>query len=276
MTQRADDIPADWVEAFDRARPRMGRLGRPVLFFSSTGSTNDIAAGLAASGDAEGAVVIADQQTAGRGRRGHTWFSPPGSGLYVSLVLAPARARDFPARAVALVTLMAGVALAEAVERVSGLRADIKWPNDLLVGRRKLAGILAEGVVRPGVTGGVTFVVLGYGLNVLPAAYPPDLSDRVTSLEAELGRPIDRPALAAETIAVMAQRYDDLLESRFDAILDAWRERAPGSRGSRVTWESPAGAQSGVSDGIDDTGALLVRCGGRVERIVAGEVRWGA
>jgi BirA family biotin operon repressor/biotin-[acetyl-CoA-carboxylase] ligase len=172
-----------------------------------------------------------------------------------------------------LVTLMAGVALAEAVARITGLDADIKWPNDLLVGHRKLAGILAEGVAQPG-SAGVSAVVLGYGVNVRAAAYPPDLSDRVTSLELELGRAVDRAALAAETIAAMAARYSDLLECRFDAILDAWRQRAPGSRGARVMWTLPDGTKSGVTDGIDDSGALLVRCGAIVERIVSGEVQW--
>jgi BirA family biotin operon repressor/biotin-[acetyl-CoA-carboxylase] ligase len=219
-------------------------------------------------------VVIAEAQTAGRGRRGHTWFSPPGSGLYVSLVLAPVRARHSSSRAVSLLTLMAGVAIAEAVERITGLRADIKWPNDLLVGRRKLAGILAEAVARADAATGVGEVVLGYGINVSPAAYPPDLNDRVTSLESELGRSVDRAMLTAETIAAIAERYDDLLACRFDAILDAWRARSPGSQGARVSWETPQGVQSGVTDGIDDHGALLVRSGATVERIVAGEVRW--
>jgi BirA family biotin operon repressor/biotin-[acetyl-CoA-carboxylase] ligase len=269
---RPEELPTELAEAFTRARPRTGRLGNRLLYFSSIGSTNDVAAGLAANGDAEGALVIADTQTAGRGRRGHTWFSPPGTGLYVSLVLAPARARHSAARAVSLLTLMAGVALAESIERITGLRADIKWPNDLLVGRRKLAGILAEGVARPGAIVGE--VVLGYGVNVSPAAYPIELSDRVTSVESELGRGVDRATLAAETVAAIAARYGDLLACRFDAILDAWRERAPGSRGARVSWESSTGVQSGVTEGIDDHGALLVRSGSAVERIVSGEVRW--
>jgi BirA family biotin operon repressor/biotin-[acetyl-CoA-carboxylase] ligase len=274
MAYEPGDLPADFAEALRRAGPRLRRLGTPLLFFSSVGSTNDVAGVLAATGNSEGAVVIADAQTAGRGRRGHTWFSPAGSGLYVSVVLAPNRARKFPDRAVALLTLTAGVALAEAVERVTGLKADIKWPNDLLIGRRKLAGILAEGVSRPGTAASMMSIVLGYGLNVSSSAYPRELNDRVTSLESELGRVVDRAALCAETIASIAQRYDDLLDARFDAILDAWRARAPGSRGARVWWDSPTGPQSGVTEGIDDMGALLVRSGARLERIVAGDVRW--
>ena len=167
---------------------------------------------------------MADEQTAGRGRRGREWFSPPGSGLYVSIVLTPGRARHQPARATMLLTLAAGVALAEAVETATALRVDLKWPNDLFVARRKLAGILAEAA---GVERAPQPVVLGYGINISPMAYPPELRDRATSLESEAGRPVDRALVLVETLAAVARRYDDLLDGRFDAILDAWRLRAP-------------------------------------------------
>jgi BirA family transcriptional regulator, biotin operon repressor / biotin---[acetyl-CoA-carboxylase] ligase len=270
MPPQPQPLPPDLADAFSRVNLR--RLGATTLFFSTIGSTNDVAATLASNGDFEGAVVIAETQTAGRGRRGRVWFSPPGAGLYVSVLLAPARAVH-PDRATALLTLAAGVALAEAVERATGLAPAIKWPNDLLVGRRKLAGILAEGVTSPGALG-LQSVVLGYGLNVSPAAYPPELSDRVTSLESELGRRIDRAELCAQSLAALAARYDDLLDARFDAILDAWRGRSPGSRGMRVSWETPSGTQTGVTIGVDEMGALLVRVGERTERLVAGEVNW--
>jgi BirA family biotin operon repressor/biotin-[acetyl-CoA-carboxylase] ligase len=261
-----EPLPAELADALDAVRHRLGLLGSRVLYFRSIGSTNDVATALAAAGAAEGFVVVAAQQTAGRGRRGRTWFSPPLGGLYVSVVLAPARSAA-PARAAALVTLAAGVALAEAVETVAGLRPDIKWPNDLFVGRRKLAGILAEG-------SGMDAVVLGYGINVGPMVYPPELADRATSLELELGRSIDDASLCAESLAALAARYDDLLHGRFDAILDAWRLRAPGARGARVAVETSSGTTNGITAGIDDAGALLVQIGDRVERIVAGEVTW--
>ena len=116
--------------------------------------------------------------------------------------------------------------------------------------------------------------MLGYGINVGPMAYPPELRDRATSLEFELGRHVDRALLLVESLASLARRYDDLLEGRFDAILDAWRARAPAATGARVTWAAPSGTVSGLTAGIDDEGALLVRVGERMERIVAGEVRW--
>jgi BirA family transcriptional regulator, biotin operon repressor / biotin---[acetyl-CoA-carboxylase] ligase len=273
VPEQPQPLPAELADALAERRQRLGVLGEPILFFDTIGSTNDVAGTLASSGVREGAVVIADAQTAGRGRRGRAWFSPPAAGLYVSVVLAPGRARVSPERATALLTLAAGVALSEAVERVTGLAPAIKWPNDLLVDRRKLAGILAEGVAAPA-SAGLQAVVLGYGINVSPAAYPRELASRVTSLETELGRSIDRAAVCAESLASLAARYHDLLEGRFDAILDAWRARSFGSRGAKVEWDTPAGTRTGVTEGIDDLGALLVRTSGSVERIVAGEVRW--
>jgi BirA family biotin operon repressor/biotin-[acetyl-CoA-carboxylase] ligase len=273
MSYEPEALPPDFAEAFARARDEFGRLGSSVMFFPTIGSTNDIASRLAEDSGHEGAIVIADQQTAGRGRRGRTWFSPPTSGLYVSIVLDPGRARSDRDRVASLLTLAAGVALAEAVERATGLTADIKWPNDLVVGRRKVAGILAEAV-----TGDrrdkVARVVLGYGINVTTSAYPPEIAERATSLDTELGRAVDRATLCAETVKAIARRYDDLLEGRFDAILDAWRSRAPANRGARVEWQTPGGRSAGVTAGVDDWGALLVSTDARIERLVAGEILW--
>jgi BirA family biotin operon repressor/biotin-[acetyl-CoA-carboxylase] ligase len=287
MRPRSDPLPRELEEALDAVRARLGVLGTSWLYYPTVGSTNDVAAALAGGSNArlEGAVVMADAQTAGRGRRGRTWFSPPGSGLYISVILLPGRARRSPERATSLLTLAAGVAIAEGIERVTGLGPQIKWPNDLLVGRRKLAGILAEGLAVDR-SAGVGHVVLGYGINVGLVSVPADLRERTTSLEAELGRAVDRAAVAAESLAALATRYDDLLAGRFDAILDAWRSRSPSSLGTRVTWApgSTAGAagtaavtgdtRSGLTAGIDEDGALLVRTSLGTERVVAGELTW--
>jgi len=174
-----------------------------------------------------------------------------------------------------LTTVAAGVALSEGIEAAAALRVDLKWPNDLCVARRKLGGILAEGTVSSGPGEAIAdAVVLGYGINVAAMAFPPDLAGRATSLEIELGRPIDRALVLAETLAGLARRYDDLLDGRFDAILDEWRARSPSGRGAIVSFTTPSGAQTGVTEGIDDRGALLVRVSGRIERIVAGELMW--
>jgi len=264
-----DPLPDELVDALAAVRDRLAPLAEQVMFLHRTGSTNDVALTLAAEGAAEGFVVIADEQTSGRGRQGRAWHSPAGSGLYVSIVLRPSLAPRDGVRITSLLTLAAGVALAEGVEAVTALSAEIKWPNDLLIGRRKLAGILAESAASD-----LAYVVLGYGINVRTREWPPDIQQRATSLESELGRSIDRWALCAETIAAVSRRYRDLVDGRFDAILDAWRRRSPSSRDARVAWQTPAGSVSGVTAGIDDQGALLVRAGSGVERIVGGAVTW--
>jgi BirA family biotin operon repressor/biotin-[acetyl-CoA-carboxylase] ligase len=204
-----------------------------------------------------------------------------------------------------LLTLAAGVALAEAIEAHTGVSIDVKWPNDLYIRNKKLGGILAEarpsargsleplrGANAPSNSGGggaptaregggapreienVDSVVLGYGINVGATAYPPEIANRATSLESELGSAVDRHDLLVETLASLSTRYEDLLAGRFDVILDAWRRRAPAARGARVTWTTTDGPRSGVTAGIDEEGALLVHAGERIERIVGGEVIW--
>ena len=274
-SNHSDATPPEGIEyrnAIARARPRLGRLASRFDFLPTISSTNDVAlersaTAVAEGHDAEGLVVVAGEQTAGRGRRGHTWFSPPGSGLYVSVVLAPARARVDRPRATLLLTLAAGVAIAEGIAVATGLRPDLKWPNDLQVARCKLAGILAEGAAGQQ-------VVLGYGINIAAAALPPELRDRTTSLESELGRAVDRADVLVETLVALSARYEDLLDGRFDAILDAWRRLSPSAAGGRVSWTTKAGQLSGVTAGIDDHGALLVRVDDRIERLVSGELRW--
>jgi BirA family biotin operon repressor/biotin-[acetyl-CoA-carboxylase] ligase len=259
LKSNPSDLPAELAGLLAQSRARLGPFGS-VHFFSEVASTNDLAVPLP-----EAAVVLADRQTAGRGRRGHGWFSPPGSGLYASVVLAPGRSSD-PKRATVLLTLAAGVALAEGIDAASGLRVDLKWPNDLYVSRRKLAGILAEA--------SGDRVVLGFGINTSVASYPPELHERVTSIESELGRSVDRYPVFVETLAALSRRYDDLLLGRFDAILDAWRRRAPAAVGARVARTVDGNLVTGVTAGVDDQGALLVRVGDRVERIVSGELEW--
>jgi BirA family biotin operon repressor/biotin-[acetyl-CoA-carboxylase] ligase len=277
FSMQSDAVPSDLADAFAMAGDRLAEFARPLMYFSTVASTNDVAATLAARGRAHGTVVVAEHQTAGRGRRGRTWFSPPGSGLYVSVVWDPRRGDGMgrgaadAERATALLTLAAGLALAEAVEAITGLGPDIKWPNDLVLHGRKIAGILAEGVSGGA---GISSVVLGYGINVGRMSYPPELAAKASSLETELGRAVDRAALCAETVASLARRSRDLASGRFDAILDAWSTRSPASRGSRVSWQTPDGPLSGTTQGIDDRGALLVGVDGGVERIHAGEVVW--
>ena len=233
-------------------------------------STNDRAAAAAEAGAAEGCLIIADMQTAGRGRHGRSWCSPPGAGLYVSVVLRP------EPRVVPLVTIAAGVAIADGVRAATGLQTMLKWPNDVQAAGgggagRKLAGILAESGAA---SGGAAHVVLGFGINISPAAYPPDVAARATSLEAELGRPVDRGAVLVECLAALAARYDDLRRERSADVLAAWRGYARPLLGRAVEWDDRGHVRRGSADDVDASGALIVRTGEGIARVISGEVRW--
>ena len=238
---------------------RFGGQASPfdVRWLASTPSTMDVASKLAHEGAKHGVVIVADEQTSGRGRRGTTWVSPPLAGLYFSFVARP----DNPA--LSLITLAAGVAVRDGVQAATGLAADLKWPNDLIVGPRKLAGILAEGI---SIGSPDQAVIVGVGVNVQPAAYPPDVAARAVSLEGELGRSIDRGRLLSEILIALWDR----LAQRPGDILQAWRAASPNATGTRVEWDG----KHGTTAGIDDNGALLVKTNAGIERIIAGELRW--
>lgn len=231
-----------------------------VRWLPSTTSTMDVAAGLAGDGARHGTVVVADEQTSGRGRRGAVWASPPGAGLYLSFVARPSSTN------LSLLTLAAGVGVRQGIQQATGLGADLKWPNDLILGRRKLAGILAEGLA---IGAPEQSVIIGVGINVLKAAYPPDVAARATSLEDELGRAIDREELLGAVLHALAERLGQL-DGSPDDILHAWREGSPNAVGTRVDWDG----KSGMTAGVDDTGALLVKTTAGIERVIAGELTW--
>ena len=251
---------------------RVTALRLQVHWYETVSSTMDVVEAAAQGGAAEGLVVVAHEQTSGRGRRGRAWSSPPGAGLYVSFLFRPARSAG-GTPALSLLTLAAGVAVRSAIETASGLRADLKWPNDVMVGRRKLAGILAEAI---GLGTHDEFVVLGVGINLLATSHPVDIADRATSLAAELGREVNRALVLEELLAAVARRYDELRRANADDILREWRRAAPSARGARVEWHAHDGPRRGTTIGIDDSGALLVRTASGVERVVGGEVIWTA
>ena len=235
--------------------------GIDVRRHRSLPSTMDAAATLAHDGAAHGVVVVAEEQTAGRGRRGTRWASPPGAGIYLSFV-----ARPRSSSTTSLITLAAGVGVRDGILATTGLAADLKWPNDLIVGKRKLAGILAEGLAigAPGQA-----VIIGVGINVLTAAYPPDVAARATSLEGELGRPVEGDDVLDSVLKCLWERLA-LLDQNPSDILQAWRAASPTAVGTRVEWDS----RHGITAGIDDNGALLVKTSTGIERIIAGELRW--
>jgi BirA family biotin operon repressor/biotin-[acetyl-CoA-carboxylase] ligase len=266
-----EPLPPDFETALLMSAARRGAVGEPVWYFSETASTNDVAVRLAERGASEGTTVIASAQTAGRGRLGRTWYSPSGAGLYVSVVL-----RD--PQLTGLVTLAGGVAVADGICTATGLPVEIKWPNDVVVregrarGRRlKIAGILTEASTS---AGGLQYVILGFGINVRKTALPSALSGIATSIEAELGRPVEAAAVLAETLASLNAQILLLAAGNSPAILNRWRELAPTSVGSTIEWDRASERTRGTTAGIDDHGALLARSGDRTERILSGEVRW--
>jgi BirA family biotin operon repressor/biotin-[acetyl-CoA-carboxylase] ligase len=274
---RSTRVPAALAAALESNAHRLRPFGIEVVHFTSVGSTNDIAGQLAGTGAPEGTLVIADAQTAGRGRLGRTWFSPPLAGLYASVVLRPAEAGGTATgRALALSTLMAGVAIATAVRSATGVMTTIKWPNDIVVeeqgARRKLAGILAEAASSGG---SLQHVVLGYGINLLRVACPAELAGRVTSLEHEGARTLDRVVVLTETLAALAAGYAALAAGRPADLIAAWRALSPSCDGAPVSLANSQDSIEGVTAGVDETGALLVRTpGGRTEAVRASEVTW--
>ncbi len=245
------------------------KIGHPHRFYSRTDSTNTRARELAAAGAPHGTIVTAAEQTAGRGRQGRTWTAPPGKALLYSALVRPLEERHM------LLPLSVPLAVAEAAEELApGIECGVKWPNDVLAGRRKLAGVLIEARPRDG------WAVVGVGLNltIAPDQFPPELRDTATSLAIERSCPSSPTGLikagAHEEIsirsaaAVLSRRLEAWLEADQATVLAAWRGR-DALRGREVAWEGG----SGVADGIDDRGYLVVvtATGDRVT-VGAGEV----
>jgi len=233
------------------ASPR--RFG-DVRWLEETDSTNRYLLDAARSGAADGVVVVADHQRAGRGRLGRTWTAPPGASLLVSVLLRP----ELPAEDRHLVVVAAAVAMTDAVAETTGVIAVVKWPNDLLVGSRKLAGILAEA------QGDV--VVVGIGVNLDWPEIPAELEEIATAANLEGGRPTTRAQLLDEFLVRYEARLADLPETR-----RVYRERLA-TIGRRVRVEIGESSLVGVATDIDDAGRLLVDVDGDLHVISAGDV----
>ncbi|HTD48219.1 MAG TPA: biotin--[acetyl-CoA-carboxylase] ligase [bacterium] len=238
-------------------------IGRYIRWHESLPSTNDVALRLADVGVPEGTVIVAEEQTAGRGRRGRAWASPRG-GIWLSVILRP----GIPVERVPLIALSAAAATAQAIREATGLPARVKWPNDVLVDGKKIVGILAEAGA------GGEWVVVGIGINAnIPLeALPQATGSPATSLQA-LGHPVDQEALITLVLRELEGAYDLLKSGGFRATLRRWREMTD-TLGRPVRVEMPDAAIEGVAQDIDETGALLVRLeGGSVRRVVAGDLR---
>ena len=243
------------------------RLGTRFHYFREIDSTNNYARALAERGEPQGAIVIAERQTLGRGRLGRRWVSPPYVNLYCSIILRP----TLPPAQTPRVTLTAAVALADAIESFSPVAPVIKWPNDILAGDKKLAGVLTEAVSN---SQRVEFVILGIGvnLNYSPDSMPPEIRERATSLSVLAGKSVSREGFLRRLLQDLDRCYGILEETGFAALASRWDARF-GLRGRRVRVEMTDRTIIGRAIGIDADGALIIESpdGGR-QRIVAGDV----
>ena len=242
-------------------------IGRDIQVFEETTSTNDVVEKLARDGVQEGVVVFAESQTKGRGRLGRTWMSPSKKGLWFSTLLRP---RLRPPEATQL-TVAAATGLRRAIELFTGLKPAIKWPNDILVGGKKVAGILTELSAELDY---VKYVILGIGVdvNLNPGEFPPELRRVATSLKAEAGRAWSRPELAVRILRELDHDYSEVVAGRFAAVANEWEKH-----GTTIGHEVVIGIGDrevrGRAESLDDDGALLLRTDhGHLERIVSGDL----
>ena len=242
-----------------------GFVGRNLVYRPQIGSTNDEARRLAGEGAPEGTLVIAEYQSAGRGRLDRDWVAPHGSSLLISILFRP----DLAAHQVQRLTMSCGLALVDAIKSQTGLRAGLKWPNDLVIGGAKAGGILTE----IGLEGTeVEYAVVGIGLNVNldPAQLPAGLQMPATSLSHELGITVARPPLLQSLLQSVEQRYLALQAGQ--SPHRDWAARLV-TLGKQVTVSSVGSVLEGTAEGVDADGALLVRLAdGRLERVLAGDV----
>jgi len=238
-----------------------------VHHYFRTGSTNALALDAGAAGDPEGRVFLTEEQTAGRGRGGHTWHSSRGDGIYCSVLLRP----QLPPTQVLLVSLAAALAVRSAVLEVTGLEADLKWPNDLLLGNKKFCGILTE--MHSEATR-VRHLVVGVGVNVNHKCFPDEIRDQATSLYLESRTVCSRVELAGALLKSLDREYRALVaetEAR-QSILHRFQEYSSWSNGCAVRIEDEEGF-TGITEGLDVQGFLQVRTPRGLRTVVSGTVR---
>ena len=263
-------ISAPDVLHADELLSRLGKtrvIGREITVFEKTTSTNDVIEKFARDGVKEGVVAFAELQTKGRGRLGRKWISPARKGLWFSILLRP------PLRPVdaTRLTVASATAVWRAIHSQTGLVPGIKWPNDILMGDRKVAGILTE--LRAELDR-IQYVILGIGVdvNMTPSDFSPDLRKLATSLRAELGKPVSRAELAAAILRELDADYQRVIAGQFPAIADEWEEHCV-TIGRQVTIRVGERQIRGRAEALDEDGALLLRTDhGHLERIIGGDV----
>jgi BirA family biotin operon repressor/biotin-[acetyl-CoA-carboxylase] ligase len=251
-------------QGIERGAP--GTIGWRIHYFEELTSTQDRASQLAEQGAAQGTVVIAETQSAGHGRLGRQWYSPPGLNLYLTIVLRPKSASS----AVGGLNLMAGVAAAEAIETVAPGIVTLKWPNDVWLRRKKTGGNLAK-AISDGSQIACVLLGIGLNLNLRSGDIPDDLSRIATSVRIETGLECDRIAVAAALFSRLDTRYTEMQKHGFASIRPLW-ERYSALAGREVTVSDHGQPLSGVVKGIDDEGALLLETSTGPARVLSGDV----
>jgi BirA family biotin operon repressor/biotin-[acetyl-CoA-carboxylase] ligase len=262
---RAPDVlhPDDLLSRLGKTKV----IGRDIRVFQETTSTNDVVEKFARDGVKEGVVVFAEAQTQGRGRLGRKWVSPPNKGLWFSVLLRP----KLRLEAVTRITIASATALTRAIATQTELRPEVKWPNDVLVGGKKVAGILME---LSGELDTVRHVILGIGVdvNLTAADFPPELRKGATSLRIERGQPLDRAALAAAILRELDQDYARATGGGFESLADEWEAQCT-TIGHEVLIQVGERKVRGRAESLDPSGALLLRTlHGHLERIMGGDV----
>lgn len=244
----------------------MTHLKPKVLRYESLPSTNTELSRLASEGAEEGVSVVADEQTAGRGRLQRAWSSPRGAGLYFSVLLRPKIAVNYWP----LITMMAAVGVYDALGEACRLQADIKWPNDLLSGERKICGILAEAIDTPGGRA----VIVGIGINLTENAYPQEIADIATSVSEATNRTADREVILASVLRWLTHWYSLLNEpAGAESIVNAWSNRSSYAFGKVVQVSNGDEVWQGTTSGIERDGALRLRMeDGEIKLVRAGDV----
>jgi BirA family biotin operon repressor/biotin-[acetyl-CoA-carboxylase] ligase len=261
--QKLPDILAPSLLKLDAGE---GRIGHRVLHYFKIDSTNSVAMALASKGAEHGTVIVAEEQTAGRGRLGRVWHSEKSTGIYASVILRPPLAPSVAP----MLTLMAGVAVHEAVRIAAGVTADIRWPNDVLVGGRKVCGILTEMSAE---LDRLHSVVLGIGINVNHRAMPDELKAIATSLRMETGKSVSRALVLVTLLKELEKYYQIFLREGGQAVAARWTAVSTFAQGKPVRVLTGTGEYAAVTAGLDPRGALRVRRGdGREETLVAGEI----
>jgi BirA family biotin operon repressor/biotin-[acetyl-CoA-carboxylase] ligase len=262
LEQTADILTPEML----RQRLKGSLFGKRIYHFFKTDSTNRVALELGHAGEPEGAVVLAEEQTAGRGRAGRVWHSDRAVGIYVTVLLRP---RLAPVQA-PLLTMMAGLSARSAVRAVTGLTADLKWPNDLLLNGKKTGGILTEMHAEPGQ---IRFVIVGIGLNVNQEKLPGALADTATSLRVETGRSQSRMELLVRLLREFENDYNRFLREGVESVVARFEEVSTYAKGKRVRVTNGMESYVGTTAGLGPEGLLQVeRDDGKVMTVIAGDV----